>query len=378
MDSRKKIFLILLINLIILVPSLRFFSKFMSIYLGITYIIFGNIFFYFLFVKRIYFQQKIWLFYPFAIGILNYFIYPVIDARRKNGVGSTADDAMFLATKSFFSTGKMYDLFINRGTPISPGPGWIIMNLGIINKLYFCFTPLYLFVLFIIIYKYFDSRFINIFIMIISFSTVFWELNFNGHDIVPFSICFLIFLILVYQNIIRSKNIFGLIIMSFIIGLLSTCRVIFLVYPMIIGSLVFIIHKKKGILLLSISLITNLFLHYYFNDINTFYQPFHLIFKAKNILGKQLIEVLGMIIAIGYCLLLFYLKNNKLLILNSIYMWNYILLIIYSAILLPLSYIALINSNFNFKIWEEANYSIPCLILLSFEMSFSNIKHLKR
>ena len=57
-----------------------------------------------------------------------HYIYPIIDARRNLGKGSTGDDAMILASKSLISTGKIYDFIIDFKTPISPGPAWVIFN----------------------------------------------------------------------------------------------------------------------------------------------------------------------------------------------------------------------------------------------------------
>ena len=142
----KSIFLI--INLLILLPSIRFFVKFSNFYMFIFYVVGINILTYLIFknIKKIYklFNYPLWSIFWGVLTVLNFYIYPIIDARRNLGKVSTGDDAMILASKSLMSKGKIYDLIIDFKTPISPGSAWVIFNTPFsFFDLYFLFTPFY-------------------------------------------------------------------------------------------------------------------------------------------------------------------------------------------------------------------------------------------
>ena len=132
----------------LLLPSIRFFVKFSNFYLFIFYVVGINILTFLIFknIKKIYklFNYPLWIIFWGLLTVLNFYIYPIIDARRNLGKGSTGDDAMILASKSLMSTGKIYDLIIDFKTPISPGPAWVIFNSPFsFFDLYFLFTPFY-------------------------------------------------------------------------------------------------------------------------------------------------------------------------------------------------------------------------------------------
>ena len=141
----KSIFLI--INLLILLPSIRFFVKFSNFYMFIFYVVGINILTFLIFknIKKFKFlNYPLWFIFWGVLTVLNFYIYPIIDARRNLGKGSTGDDAMILASKSLMSTGKIYDLIIDFKTPISPGSAWVIFNNPFsFFDLYFLFTPFY-------------------------------------------------------------------------------------------------------------------------------------------------------------------------------------------------------------------------------------------
>jgi len=77
--------------------------------------------------------------------ILTFFIYPVADARKAIGKGSTGDDAIIEPVKQLLSSGKLYDVKLYDGAPVSPGPGWILLNAPfVVFNCYYLFTPMYL------------------------------------------------------------------------------------------------------------------------------------------------------------------------------------------------------------------------------------------
>ena len=134
-------------NLIIVIPSFRFFLKFLNIYFLVFYIVIANLFF--IFWKKLEFLKAIrlpfWLGFCVLISIANFYIYPLANARSQN---STGDDALIIAAKTLKTSAKLYDVTINQLAPISPGPGWILLNSGfVLGNIYFLLTPFYIFLL---------------------------------------------------------------------------------------------------------------------------------------------------------------------------------------------------------------------------------------
>ena len=52
-----------------------------------------------------------------------YVIYPIADARKEVGKGSTADDAIVAPALTLLTDEKLYSPTLYDGAPISPGPG---------------------------------------------------------------------------------------------------------------------------------------------------------------------------------------------------------------------------------------------------------------
>lgn len=126
---KNKYLLLIILNLILILPSIRFFDKFLNLYFFGFYILFFN-FIFIVSINKKEIVKKIlsfpyWGFILIILSIANYFIYPLVDARKKiANSGSTGDDAMILAANTLKSTAKLYDVIINNHTPISPS-SWL-------------------------------------------------------------------------------------------------------------------------------------------------------------------------------------------------------------------------------------------------------------
>lgn len=353
---KENILGLLLFNLLIVFPSIRFFDKILSVSIFIIYIFIANIIF--LFRKKILdfkiFRYKWWILFIIASTVLNCIIYPKVDARKNIGSGSTGDDAIILAAQTLKTTGKLYDVYIDESTPISPGPGWVLLNSGfVLLDLYVLFSPFYLLILFLILRKYvFNDKELNLFALFLGMSFVFWELLFNGHDILPFSLLFLIISIVIFYKSYYNTSVWQFILLGFLLGILSTSRIVFIFVPFLFSFLVMNFNKKKGIILLIVALFVNFFFNYYFYSINNQFQPLHLFKKGLGILGKEVFILLLLLASLG---LFFFtkLKNNELKLFNNK------VFIVFIIFFFPLTYIDLMRINFQFSIWEGANYLMP-------------------
>src|SRR4051794_11406971 len=65
------------------------------------------------------------------VAAVSYVVFPIAAALR----GKTAHEAMIMAGSSFLTNGSMYGSTLPGGVPISPGPGWILLNLPFLNPL---------------------------------------------------------------------------------------------------------------------------------------------------------------------------------------------------------------------------------------------------
>ncbi|SDE33007.1 hypothetical protein SAMN05421544_10720 [Riemerella columbipharyngis] len=354
----------LMVNLLILLPSLRFFIKFSIYHLFFIYLVLANISMYYLLknIKKYYniFNYPFWIIFIGGLSILNFYIYPIIDARRNIGKGSTGDDAMILASKSLMSTGKLYDLMIDAKTPISPGPAWVIFNAPFsIFDLYFLLSPFYLLIILLVIRKFFGNLKTNLFTYYLFCSVIAFELFFNGHDMLPFSLAFTSLSILINKVLTEKTNISISIILGLLLGICSTSRIVFFFIPLIFFILLKPYNYKNAIVLFVVSFLICLFFNIYYFLINDFYQPIHLLFK-----GKHLLSDYGFLLGItGFCLFNYFLFK-KLITTNV--NWYFIIAITFSIVTIPFSIGDLIHQNFNFTEWEGANYlviTIPHFII---------------
>ena len=348
---------LMLWNLIIVIPSFRFFLKFLNIYFLVFYIVIANLVF--VFWKKLellkVIKTPIWLGFCVLISIANFYIYPLANARSQTAnSGSTGDDAMIIAANTLKTSAKLYDVTINQLAPISPGPGWILLNSGfVLGNIYFLLTPFYIFLLGFFIKKYNQISTANLFLIFFSISAVFWELLFNGHDIVAFSIALFLILLIVFQVLRQKYTPEKAILIGIILGLVSTSRIIFIFYPFFIFLLLYEVQKKNSYLLLISSVGINLILNVYFFIVNDYFQPLHIFFKAKRILGIELILILTLFIAI---FLYYFIKQKK-----YFQDWFFKAFILFSLLFIPIVYSDLIRINFEFSKWEGANYIVPLI-----------------
>ena len=367
---RRIIALLIILNFIIVFPSIRFFSKFLNIYFFVLYVILFNAFLVLIISKKEAIKKilslPIWSGVILILGIANYFIYPIIDARKKTAnSGSTGDDAMILAANSFKNSGKMYDVFINNHTPISPGPAWVIFNTPFsLLDLYFLFSPFYVLVALLLLKKYFGNIISNLFLGILFSALITIELFLNGHDILPFSLGFLICTLLIFENFKNKLGLLSTILISFLLGIVCTSRVIFFFVPFVFYFLTKNLNQKKSLILLTVSSMVFWGFNGYYYAINQNYQPLHLIQKSVHLSSLPLL-ILG---SLAFLIALFFII--KFLKKSEIQDWFLILGSLFALLLIPVSIADLYKQDFNFKLWEGANYFMPIIPFLALYVLF--------
>jgi hypothetical protein len=363
---------IIFLFLLLFIPSLRVIFKFLphpvlvSIIIGMLLFLFYHL----LFSDKAqgYFsrhQKLIKRLIPFIIVLFiasNYRIYPVLDAYRNVGRGSTADDAVILSINNLVTEGHFYAKTLPGAIPISPGPGWLLLNaLFVLCRCYFLLTPFYVAGMIWIYMRLYKNGIVPLLVLLLlSSSPVFWELMFTGNDLIAVGCSFAIIVMLLYhysvQTDVRIISL-PLIILAVLIGCVATSRVVFIYFPLLVRILIGKIKPAKSLFIFAVSLTAALALHIVFYLTCEHYQPLHLYSRGITNVGLPLI-IVGVVGAAG--ILTAIVKIEVRPSLESFLQWVFVLMAI------PLLLISLgefLHFESSISRWEGANYFMPVIPL---------------
>lgn len=294
--------------------------------------------------------------------VATYLIYPVADALKFKGLGSTADDGLIEPIKQLLAGGALYSARLYDGAPISAGPGWLLFNMPFTaTGLYYLLTPVYLGIMIVMIARMYGQKIqANLFLIALYTSLSFWELTVTGHDMVALACNFIILAILAdrYSHSPRAAILIGL-----LSGLVATSRIVFLVLPPFLGFLVTRRNKQGGIIIGILGLLTAVTLHagFYLSS-NEWYQPLHLFSRADRNMGAGFIGV-GLIASTIFGIAAIKYARNTF---ESLVSWLGLNMAV------PLAFISLAelnSSGWNFARWEGANYlflAAPMIVYATF------------
>ncbi len=298
----------------------------------------------------------------FIYSAISFIIYPIADARKNIGKGSTADDAIIESALTLLRSDHLYSPTLYDGAPISPGPGWILQNASfVLFDIYWLLSTFYITIA-VIVFRSFFGRFreTNMALIFLSTSLIFWELLVTGHDILAIGFSFVIFVSLVYKlSINNADNYVFLLALAIGVGVFSTSRVIFICFPILLFFFLWKFKKKKALIFLTISLFVSIVLHSYFYMASDNYQPLHLFSRGDNQVGIYL-SVMGLTVTLVAFVKVY--QGLK----DTLESW---LFSVFVCLSIPLAFISageLYSSSFNFSIWEGANYLVPAAPILLF------------
>ena len=146
------------------------------------------------------------------------------------------------------------------------------------------------------------------------------------------------------------------------VGIFSTSRLVFLVFPLLLSAFFWKFNRKKAVVFLMLSVSVAFALHGYFYVTNDFYQPLHLLEKGEKNVGSSL-SIFGLL-ATSIAFAAVYRRLE-----NTLESW---LLSAFICISIPLAFISLgdfIHSGLDFSNWEGANYLIPGAPLFTFYLA---------
>lgn len=273
-------------------------------------------------------------------------IYPYANARSSFGGGSTADDAIIEPINSLLNGRGLYD--VNIGVPVSPGPGWILINIPFAFRFsIFLMTPAYLAMLTLFHHKFLgDYTTVNRILVAFLSSMLFWDLAVTGYDHFNIGIAFLV-LVMTINKMRLSRN--HVITTALLCGVVATARVVFLPFGLLTGALLFRRNKRSGIVFAALSIGFALLLNTFFFCVSAIYQPLHLFGKTNSNTGLMPIIIATIVLLMtGIPLLL---KST-----TCFPDWLFTVLVLMG---IPLSVVAwgeLNTYRYQFELWEGAHY----------------------
>jgi len=303
-------------------------------------------------------RKSLFVLFILLIFIINFFVYPQADKLKYQGRGSDQDDSLIAASSALVKGENPYLIKIPYypSNPISPGPGWISLNIPFAaTGFYFLLTPFYLLLLTLLLKKLTEGFYLsNLFILLCMSSFAFWETMVVGSDM--FAVGALLTLCVYLFHVYLYKNIFLLFISAILLGFAATSRIIFIYCIGLIGLLFWRKYGLRSIIYSTISLVTALLLHaiFYFWNPNK-YSVFHVVAK-NSMLFSPAFKLLGLFSILG---VLFFTYRNTIDRLGSRMFFFWLCLVV------PLIFASMGDlitlRKFDFSIWEGANYLIVAL-----------------
>ena len=292
-----------------------------------------------------------------AIAAASYVIYPLADARRNLGAGSTADDAIIQASQTFCSSGSMYSATLPGGIPISPGPGWVLLNLPLANsQWYWLISPGYIVLALLVFSKLSASARQSAFVLcLLSSSLLFWELLTTGSDLVAVGFALAALTVATWklsQN--PTPGLAGPIAVGVLAGMVATSRVVFAAFPLLLALFAWKSSRKASLLVAGLGVLTVAGLHAYFFCSSDNYQPFHLFGRGRSNVGYDFIALglVAEVLAVTYA----YRHTNRR---GAEWLCGVWLCLFVPLFLISIGELRAVS--WNFARWEGANYLFPCI-----------------
>lgn len=239
-------------------------------------------------------NNLLWLLPIVGLGLLNILLYP--GTRLVPNPSSAPSALIEPAVALFYNRLNPYSIRIFDGAPISPGPGWILLNSPLLlGGLITILTPIYLFFSGLILASLYKATYAFIYIILVLASLNFLQMSIIGHDL-PAIILALVGLTLAL-NFYYKDNIYFIVI-AILVGIVATARVPFVIFPIALSICLVKIDYIRAKVFLIISVGVTVTIHIIFwvwaYDQGVFYQPLHVIGRAAHG-GSLIILFLGVL-----------------------------------------------------------------------------------
>jgi len=219
-----------------------------------------------------------------AVGLLNELVYP---AMRGVSSPSTAPDALVEPVRLLLVGEYPYAAELPGRVPVSPGPGWILLNLPLIALgLVPLLMPVYLAGCVWALWSVRrQARAASLFLCLLFTCLNFLQKSVEGHDLFAVTCAMTTITIVVWSDQSSPRRLFAL---GLLAGLVATARVPFLLHPL--GVAAFLLPDRRASLAFGVpSLVVAMGLHAGFwwwgEYAHAAYQPMHVFARAQIALG---------------------------------------------------------------------------------------------
>lgn len=297
------------------------------------------------------------------LAIAEWYLYPLLDraSLKLAGEGSDADDALIDAAQRLLAGQPAYAAPTYRGNPISPGIGWIVLNLPWASaSTFFLLTPFYLGVL-------------GVAVRVAARSWVPANLTVIGHviclgileiaptgDLAAFGAALAATFVAAY---IARDSIWSLAAVALVMGTVSTGRIPFALFPLLAAAVLWRVTDGRSLILGIVGFGTAIGWHLTVVGTGSApYQPLHLFGRGSVLLPGAWLYLAAIASAATAFVVLFRSKSN----LSSAALRCGVCLAV------PLAFLALAQlTQIDFRTggWEGANYLTPALSLFTVALS---------
>lgn len=341
--------------LLVLVPSLRELFKFLPVPVAVAAMVMISAASAWIFLKRDFPVDPgtgwiLLLAIFFAMAMLNGLLisYGVLPE-----TGSTGDEAMMEPVHSIMEKGSLwaiYDVQLEAGAPVSPGPGWILLNSPFtILGIYPLMVPFWFLVLTLVLRRSrFGDGIVMRLMLLLALSPFFWQQLITGHDLPAIGAAFLAITAAAHNGgRVMSRR--RTLILALVAGIVSTSRVIYLLYPLIPGILIRRRDRTNGYIFISVALTGAFLINMIFSARCSSFQPIHILSRVFSYVPPWAL-VAGAFIA-ALTVIVFAWKSDEKL--KNWILWLSLLIGI-PHLLISLAWLAAFSMDP--AAWEGANY----------------------
>ena len=297
--------------------------------------------------------EKTWIALLVLFALAAFLYMRLASAGSLPEAGSTGDDAMMQPVRAIMDKGSLwaiYDVQLDGGAPVSPGPGWILLNAPFtILGLYPLMVPFWFLVLALVLRKsgYGDPLVMRL-LLLLAVCPFFWQQLITGHDLPAIGAVFLAITLSVHNKgrVMSRRRTLALALAA---GAVSTSRVIYLLFPLIPGLLIRRRDRTNGYLFIAVGMATAFFTDLVFSAETSSFQPIHILSRVFSYVPPWALAA-GAVIAAGIMFIFAWRADEKL---KNWTFWLALLIGI-PHLLISLAWLAAFSLNVTHS--EGANY----------------------
>jgi len=299
-----------------------------------------------------------------GLTVVSIILFRQQTTRLSQGAGSTASQAMSFPVDALLDGRQLYDVQLSGLAPVSPGPGWILLNSPFtMVEAYSLFLPFWLIVTSLTLRGLYRRPFeVNLGLAILCISPAFLRLLGEGHDVIAFGCAAVLLVALMDHYVDRDRR---AILFGIVSGLVATTRFVFLPLPALLALLLWSRSRRQAVIVGAVGVVVAGALSALFAQGAHPYLPFHVLHRGDD--HQPVVNIMAGVMVTGAAVIgtLRFRRADV----TSWFCW-------FGACLgPPLAFIGfgeLESSHYAFATWEGANYvmagAIPVLVaVLAFQ-----------